>query len=108
LGIVPKNDAEGVLQDVHWSQGQFGYFPAYMLGNLYAAQLFTTARRELENLEMEIAKGNLNILLRWLRFKIHRFGLIREAPVLLQEVTGKGLTPKPWLDYIKEKFKDYS
>ena len=106
LGIVPENDAKGVLQDVHWSEGYFGYFPTYMLGNLYAAQLFTAAKRKIANLEEEIAKGNLNLLLEWLRTKVHRFGLIREAPDLLKEVTGKGPTPEPWLDYVKEKFGD--
>lgn len=104
LGILPKNDAEGVLQDVHWSLGYFGYFPTYMLGNLYAAQLFAAIKQEITNLEDEIAKGNLKILLEWLRAKIHRFGLVREAPELLREVTGEGPTPKPWLEYIKEKF----
>lgn len=106
LGVVPENDAKGVLQDVHWSEGYFGYFPSYMLGNLYAAQLFAAAKRKIANLEEEIAKGNLNLLLKWLRAKVHRFGLIREAPDLLKEVTGKGPTPEPWLDYVKEKFGD--
>jgi len=104
LGIVPENDAKGVLQDVHWSDGYFGYFPAYMLGNLYAAQLFVAAKREIINLEDEIARGNLSILREWLRAKVHRFGLFREAPELLQEVTGRGPTSEPWLDYVKEKF----
>jgi carboxypeptidase Taq len=104
LGILPENNAKGVLQDVHWSQGYLGYFPTYMLGNLYAAQLLATAKREIKNLEEEIVKGNLNILLEWLRSKVHRFGLIREAPSLLKEVTGKGPTPEPWLEYVKEKF----
>jgi len=104
LGIVPENDAKGVLQDVHWSDGYFGYFPTYMLGNLYAAQLFAAAKREIINLEEEIAKGNLNTLLEWLRAKVHRFGLIHEAPELLREVTGRDPTSEPWLNYIKEKF----
>lgn len=104
LGVMPENDAKGVLQDVHWSQGYIGYFPTYMLGNLYAAQLFATAEREIPSLEDEIAGGNLNILQEWLRDKVHRFGLIREAPQLLQEVTGRSPTSEPWLDYIREKF----
>jgi carboxypeptidase Taq len=104
LGIVPKKDAEGVLQDVHWSIGYFGYFPTYMLGNLYAAQLFAVVRREIANLEDEIAKGNFRVLLEWLRAKVHPFGLVREAPELLREITGKSLTPEPWLEYVKEKF----
>jgi carboxypeptidase Taq len=104
LGVVPKNDAEGVLQDVHWSSGYFGYFPSYMLGNLYAAQLFATAKKEISNLEEQIAKGNLRVLLEWLRPKVHRFGLIYEAPQLLREVTGEGPNPQYWLKYVKEKF----
>jgi len=104
LGIVPENDAEGVLQDVQWAGGAFGYFPAYMLGNLYAAQLFAAAKQEITSLEDEIAKGNFNILREWLREKVHRFGLIYEAPKLLQEATGKGPTSEPWLSYIREKF----
>ena len=104
LGILPENDAKGVLQDVHWSLGYFGYFPSYMLGNLYAAQLFDTAKREIIDLEGEITKGNLKPLLTWLREKVHPFGLVREAPELLQEVTGEGPNPQHWLEYIKEKF----
>jgi carboxypeptidase Taq len=104
LGIIPKNDAEGVLQDVHWSLGYFGYFPTYMLGNLYAAQLFDAVKREILNLEDEIAKGNFKVLLEWLRAKLHPFGLVREAPELLREITGKGPTHKPWLEYVREKF----
>ena len=104
LGILPENDAKGVLQDVHWSLGYFGYFPTYMLGNLYAAQLYAVAKKEIKDLEEEIAKGNLNILLAWLRAKVHQFGLVREAPQLLREVTGEGPSSKPWLEYIKDKF----
>jgi len=104
LGVVPKNDAEGVLQDIHWSLGCFGYFPTYMLGNLYAAQLFATAKREIPELEEEIAKGNLSVFLEWLRMKVHRFGLIYEGPELIREVTGESPTLKFWLDYIKEKY----
>ncbi|MEM2917499.1 MAG: carboxypeptidase M32 [Candidatus Bathyarchaeia archaeon] len=104
LGITPKKDSEGVLQDVHWSMGYIGYFPSYMLGNLYAAQLFATAKQEIKDLEEKIAQGKFNILLTWLRNKVHRFGLIYEAPQLLKEVTGQGPTSKPWLEYIKEKF----
>ena len=104
LGILPENDAKGVLQDVHWSSGYFGYFPTYMLGNLYAAQLFATAKKGIMELEEEIAKGNLGSLLAWLRAKVHRFGLVREAPELLRELTGEGPSSKPWLEYIKDKF----
>ncbi|MFX0162704.1 MAG: carboxypeptidase M32, partial [Candidatus Hodarchaeota archaeon] len=104
LGILPENDAKGLLQDVHWSSGHFGYFPSYMLGHLYSAQLFAAAKREINDLQEEIAKGNLKTLLTWLRGKVHPFGLVREAPELLREVTGEGPNPQHWLEYIKEKF----
>ena len=104
LGILPENDAKGVLQDVHWSLGYFGYFPSYMLGNLYAAQLFDAVKREIRDLEEEITKGNLKPLLAWLREKVHPFGLVREAPDLLREVTGEVPNSQYWMEYIKEKF----
>ncbi len=104
LGILPENNAKGVLQDVHWSSGYFGYFPSYMLGHLCSAQIFAAAKREIIDLEEEISNGNLKTLLAWLRTKVHRFGLVREAPELLREVTGEGPSPQPWLEYIKDKF----
>ena len=104
LGITPKNDAEGVLQDIHWSGGMVGYFPTYMLGNLYAAQLFESAQKEIPTLERDFENGNFRNLLGWLREKIHRFGLIEEAPRLIQRVTGQEPSSKPWLDYIQNKF----
>jgi carboxypeptidase Taq len=104
LGILPENDAKGVLQDVHWSSGYFGYFPTYMLGNLYAAQLFKAMKREITDLEEEIAKGNLVPLLEWLRSKIHRLGLVQEGPGLLRDVTGEAASSQPWLEYVEDKF----
>lgn len=104
LNLVPKNDAEGVLQDIHWSGGMVGYFPTYMLGNLYSAQLFAAARIEIPQLENQIANGSFQPFLGWLREKVHRFGLIQEAPKLIQVVTGQAPSSRPWLEYIKDKF----
>ena len=104
LGIVPPNDAKGVLQDVHWSAGYFGYFPSYMLGNLYAAQLFQAAEREIPDLWGKIAKGELRPLREWQREKIHKFGKIYEPKELLEKVTGEGPNPQHFLRYIKAKF----
>ena len=69
LGIVPRNDAEGVLQDVHWSLGAFGYFPTYTLGNLYAAQLYEQVQKEIPNLDAEIEAGRLTVLTKWFQSK---------------------------------------
>ncbi len=104
LGILPENDAKGVLQDVHWSSGYFGYFPTYMLGNLYAAQLFKAMKGEITGLEEEIARGNLAPLLEWLRVKVHKLGLVQEGPGLLREVTGEIASSQPWLEYVEDKF----
>ncbi len=106
LGVVPPDDKSGVLQDVHWSAGYFGYFPSYMLGNLYAAQIFNTARKEIPDLEGKIAQGNLSPLREWQRERIHRFGRIYEPKDLLKKITGEGPNPGHFMDYITEKFEE--
>jgi carboxypeptidase Taq len=104
LGIVPGRDAEGVLQDVHWSLGAFGYFPTYTLGNLYAVQFFDQARMEMPHLEDEIAAGRLLVLRQWLAQKIHRWGRMFTPDHLVKRVTGKPLSPDPFLTYMEKKY----
>jgi carboxypeptidase Taq len=104
LGIVPSNDAEGVLQDVHWSLGAFGYFPTYTLGNLYSVQFYEQAKLEIPHLEDEIAAGQLMVLQRWLGQKIHRWGRMFTPDHLAQRVTGKSLDPEPFLTYVEKKY----
>jgi carboxypeptidase Taq len=104
LNIVPPSDAEGVLQDVHWSFGAFGYFPTYTLGNLYAVQFYDQARLEIPHLEDEIAAGQLLVLRRWLGQKIHRWGRMFTPERLAQRVTGVSLTPEPFLRYVERKY----
>lgn len=104
LGIVPSRDDEGVLQDVHWSMGAFGYFPTYTLGNLYAVQFFDQARVEIPHLEDEIAAGQLMVLRRWLGQKIHRWGRMFTPDHLAQRVTGVSLSPEPFLRYVERKY----
>ncbi len=104
LGIVPSHDAEGVLQDVHWSFGAFGYFPTYTLGNLYSVQFFEQAKLEIPHLEDEIAAGQLMVLKRWLGQKIHRWGRMFTPDHLAQRVTGKSLDPEPFLSYVERKY----
>jgi carboxypeptidase Taq len=106
LDIVPTTDAEGVLQDVHWSLGAFGYFPTYTLGNLYAVQFYDQARMEIPHLEDEISAGQLLILRRWLGQKIHRWGRMFTPERLAQRVTGVSLTPEPYLQYIERKYSE--
>lgn len=104
LGIRPPNDAEGVLQDVHWSLGAFGYFPTYTLGNLYAAQFYNQARHEIPHFDVEIEAGRLTVLTKWLNQKIHRWGRMFTAEHLLERVTGQPLSPEPFLDYLEQKY----
>ncbi|MBN4054199.1 carboxypeptidase M32 [Nitrospira defluvii] len=104
LGIRPSNDAEGLLQDIHWSGGAFGYFPTYTLGNLYAAQFFKQAKIEIPDLEPEIEKGNLLPLKKWLNQKIHRWGRQYTSDELVRKVTDEPLNPNYFTNYLHEKF----
>jgi carboxypeptidase Taq len=105
LGVTPANDAEGCLQDVHWSSGLFGYFPTYALGNLYAAQFFAAAKQAIPDLSQRIARGDLRSLLLWLRENIHRHGKRYRATELVEVVTGQPLSPQPYVDYLKRKYQ---
>jgi carboxypeptidase Taq len=104
LGIRPPSDAEGVLQDVHWSFGAFGYFPTYTLGNLYSVQFFEQAKLELPQLEDDIAAGQLIPLRRWLEQKIHRWGRMFTPAHLAERITGSPLRPEPFLNYVEQKY----
>ncbi len=106
FGIEPSNDAEGVLQDVHWAGGQLGYFPSYMLGNLYAAQFFATAQKEIPDLEEQISSGDLKPFRKWQKEKIHRYGALYDPKDLIVKVTGEPLTHKYFMDYITKKFSE--
>ncbi len=104
LGVRPADDAEGVLQDIHWACGLFGYFPTYTLGNLYAAQFHAQACRDIGDLPGLIARGDTAPLLAWLRAKIHARGRILPAQELCREVTGRGLETGPFVAYLRAKF----
>ncbi|MBY8985495.1 MAG: carboxypeptidase M32 [Candidatus Lokiarchaeota archaeon] len=104
LGIVPPNDAQGVLQDVHFSGGLFGYFPTYFLGNLYGAQIYAKASEKMPNLPDDYKKGEFSNLLSYLRENIHQHGAIYRANDLINRVTGEDLNSDYFLKYIEEKF----
>lgn len=105
IGITPERDAEGVLQDVHWSFGAVGYFPTYTLGNLYAAMLYAQVKTEIANLEGEIAQGNLLPLKEWLHEKVHRWGRQWQAHELIQRITGRPLDAQPFLEALRKKME---
>ena len=106
LGITPKNDAEGVLQDVHWSGGMMGYFPTYALGNIISAQIWEKINQELPDLEAMIGQGNFQPLLAWLSEKIYRHGSKFEPKELIAKVTGSGIEATPYINYLENKYKD--
>lgn len=104
FGITPKNDAEGCLQDVHWSAGLIGYFPTYSLGNLYAAQFYVKAEEDIRYLDDQFASGNFTELKAWLNKNIHAHGQRYRAAKLVEVVTGKKLNHKYAMSYLKSKY----
>jgi carboxypeptidase Taq len=106
LGVDVPDDAQGVLQDVHWGAGLFGYFPTYTLGNLIAAQLWTRLKADLPEIEAQIGRGDLALMRDWLGEHIHRHGRKFPPRELLHRVTGESLQPEPFLDYLRAKLAD--
>ncbi len=104
LRYRPANSAEGVLQDTHWSQGLLGYFPTYLLGNLYAAQLFDQAKRSIPELDTMISGGDFLPLREWLRTNLHVHGKTVTASGLIEKLTGRELSASFFLDYLESKF----
>ena len=104
LGIVPPDDAEGVLQDIHWSHGYFGYFPTYFLGTLYGAQIYKNALKKNPSLPEEYKKGEFSNIMNYLKEKIHQHGAIYRANDLIKRVTGEDLNPDYFFKYVEEKF----
>jgi len=104
LGVTPPNDRLGVLQDVHWSYGDIGYFSTYALGNLISVQLWEKISEEIPNLEDQFRKGEFGALLDWLREKIHAHGKKYKPQELVQMVTGSKIDPAPYMRYLSKKF----
>ena len=105
LGIEPQNDEEGVLQDVHWSAGMFGYFPTYALGSAYAAQFYYTMKEELD-FEKLIKEDNIKAINTWLKDKIHHVGSLKKPRELLKEITKEDFNPQYYVRYLKEKYAE--
>lgn len=105
LGIEPPNDADGCLQDIHWSAALIGYFPTYSLGNLYAAQFFQQADRDLGGLHAQFQRGEFGPLLDWLHTNIHARGHCYSASELVQLVTGQPLSSAPFMSTLTAKLQ---
>ena len=104
LGVVPPTDAEGVLQDVHWSAGILGYFPTYALGNLVSNQLWEKINQDIPDLSSQVQKGNFAELLAWLRENVHRHGAKFKPQHLVKRIVGSTISPEAYLKYLNEKF----
>jgi len=107
FGMTPPDDAQGCLQDIHWSAGYIGYFPTYSLGNLNAAQLFEKAKEDIGNVEEMFGRGEYQPLLDWLRKNVHSHGRRYKSAELVKVVTGKPLSSKPLIDYLKRKAEQW-
>jgi carboxypeptidase Taq len=109
LGIEPDTDANGVLQDIHWSFGLFGYFPTYALGNLIGAQFYEAMEHQLggkAKLDTLIRQADFAPILQWLRNHIHQYGKMKTATELLKDIAGAGLDAEPFLAYLETKYQD--
>ncbi|MEO7802896.1 MAG: carboxypeptidase M32 [Actinomycetota bacterium] len=113
LGITPPGDGKGVLQDVHWAAGLFGYFPTYLLGSIYSAALFAKATQDLGGetaVDASLAAGRFEGLLGWLRDKVHSQGALHDPSDLMAAATGLAagsqIDTAPYIDYLKKKFGD--
>jgi carboxypeptidase Taq len=105
LGFRPDSDAEGCLQDIHWSQGSFGYFPTYTLGSVMAAQLHEAASEDVD-VAAQVRAGDVDPIRSWLRDHVHRHGQRYETNELVREATGEDFAADAFLDYVSDKYGD--
>ena len=103
LGVRPENPAQGVLQDIHWSQGSFGYFPSYALGSAFGAQLYYHMKQEMD-FEGLLEQGKVDVIREYLRENIHQYGKLKDSRTILKDVTGEDFDPKYYVRYLKEKY----
>jgi len=106
FGIVPATDKEGVLQDIHWSQGAFGYFPSYALGNLLSAQFFNKAVQDIPSIPEDITRGKFDTLLNWATTNLYQHGRKFTVDELARRVTGDPIQWQPYVAYLEGKFKE--
>ena len=106
LGVEVPDDAQGVLQDIHWSGATFGYFPTYALGTVMSVQIWEAARTAIGDLEEQIEAGDFGALREWLRDNLHRHGSKFTPKETLARVAGGPIDPEPYLRYLKAKLGD--
>lgn len=106
LGVEPENDAEGILQDMHWGNGLIGYFPCYALGNLYDAQFLNRIKTDIPDVFERIEKGDIATAGGWLKDNVHKYGAIYEPDELMKKITGEELKAKYYIEYLKNKYTE--
>ncbi|MEO3944511.1 carboxypeptidase M32 [Gorillibacterium sp. CAU 1737] len=106
LGVTPPNNKLGILQDVHWAGGSFGYFPSYALGNMYAAQFERALRKDLPNLDELVQAGDFAPIKQWLTDKIYQYGMLKTPGELITGITGEELNPDYLVHYLTKKYSD--
>ncbi|WP_461204928.1 carboxypeptidase M32 [Clostridium sp. DL1XJH146] len=106
LGVEPPTDSEGVLQDMHWADGSFGYFPSYALGNLYGAQMLNKMKKDMPDFYTQIENGNLSDIHNWLKENVHKHGSIYKPAHLIKMITGEELNAKYFIEYLNNKYKE--
>ena len=106
FGYKVERPSQGVLQDVHWAAGAFGYFPTYTLGNVYAGCLFQKMKEEIPDLDIFLSTGNLTQATAWLRENVQVHGSLFEPKATIEKAIGAAVTAKPLLNYLEGKYKD--
>ncbi|MCD2201805.1 carboxypeptidase M32 [Halobacterium sp. KA-6] len=106
LGIRPDTDAEGCLQDIHWSHGSFGYFPTYSLGSVLAAQIYDALEADVGDVDEKVRNGNFDVIADWLEEHVHQHGAKYTTPELVEEATGEAYSADHFVDYVTEKYTD--
>ncbi len=104
LGVTPAHDGEGVLQDVHWSGGAFGYFPSYAIGNVYAAQLLETMGGQIPDWREQVSNGDFSAIRVWLKEHIHTHGSAIDPKPLMERVTGSAFNPEGYIQQLTDKY----
>ena len=105
LHITPDNDSVGILQDMHWSDASFGYFPSYLLGSIYDGMFLEAIEKDLGNIDDILAAGDIKKITKWLNENIHQYGATRTSKEVLDAVCHKELSAQPLIKYFKEKYK---
>ncbi len=106
LGVTPGNDVEGILQDIHWAGGSFGYFPSYALGYMYASQLKEAMLKDIPHFDDLFEQGDLSPIKSWLTQNVHQYGALKKPLEILTAATGEGLNGNYLADFLEEKYTE--